>query len=220
MTEGYFRKIFELKDDYSVGNETIDKYNLYVEGCKLLFKHLTDNINNHVFSVTVDGRSFDFKAVKKFERGYSDFIKGYTSNHRIELYVKNSGNFKINHEWLSGRDVSQSIFNKSIFNKDNFDRDAETDFMIKLFRKAYRRYMDSELYDLINRFKKTHGITVKYDYFGVRYLYGVGASSPIKFSGVKFHDKLFVYRNDERVFLSDYDIKNVIDEETSFIQVR
>lgn len=211
MIEKDFREKFKLSDDTVISNEVIDKFSLYTEGCRLLFNNLSDKINNHIFSITVDGNSFDFKAVKKFNIDCYGFIKGYSSNQAIELYVKNSGYFRVNYEWLSGRDVNQSNFNKSVF-EDNFDKDAENEFMIKVFRKAYKKYIDSELYDLINSFKNTHGVVAKYDYYGVKYLYGVGASSPLRFSGVEFVDDLFVYEGGERVFLSDYDIKNAMEK--------
>lgn len=211
MNEVEFKKEFQLDDDVVISNDAIEIFNRYVEGSKLLFNHLSDKINTHTFSITVDGRSFEFKPVKIFKRGNWDFVMSHDSNHCIELYVKNSSNFRTTCEWLSARAVNQNNFNRSVF-EDNFDRESEDEFMIKLFRAAYRKYMDSELYDLINHYKKTHGVISQYRYFGVKYLYGVGASSPIRFSGVDFTEDIFVYKGDERVFINEYDIKKVIEK--------
>ena len=52
-----------------VSAETIETFNRYIEGSQLLFNHLSDKINTHKFSITVDGRSFEFKPVKIFKRG-------------------------------------------------------------------------------------------------------------------------------------------------------
>lgn len=208
ITESVFKKMFNLDGDVEVPKKTLDQFNLYSEGCILLYEHLYTNISGHKFKVILDGKTFEFKVSRQFMYGDRGFIRGSGGYQTVELYVHNiDGMFYSNYEWLRTNSVGQSLWNKRSFKDKDLDLYVEAEFMVRVFRNAYKKYINSELYDLENKFRKTHGVVASHYYYPPEELWGVGGMSPIRFNGVKFIDPLFVYnKEDERYPLHEYDI--------------
>jgi hypothetical protein len=216
-----FKNVFGIGDDITVPQSVVDTYEKYVEGSSLLFKYLFDSIDKYEFLIEERGFNFKFKPVKVDwfygNLSFNDFVKGFTSGFRIELKIENSSYFtkavcKKTFKWLNGRGVSQNNFNREIHDLTPFNREDEDLFILNLFKKAYLQYT-IKLDEEIKRYRNDYGVTMKYSYYTPRYLYGVGASTPIHFTGVKFLDDLIVYNESEPIRLQNYNITLAIEKQ-------
>lgn len=221
MDDKHFKKVFELDDNIMVSQSVIDTYEKYLEGSILLFKHLFDNINSYEFSIEANGFDFKFIPVKQGwycgQMSFKDFVKGYTSKFNIELNVENSSYFtrtysKETFKWLSARDISQNNFNRKTFDSTPFDKESEDLFILNLFKDAYHNYK-IKLNEEVKKYRNEYGVTAKYNYYGPSYLYGCGASTPLRFGGIAFIDELIVYDGSKPIELNDYNIECAIENE-------
>lgn len=207
MERGEFIRLFKLTDEAIITDETLNDFTQNIKGSYMLFKRLHNEIQKHVFVLPFGGKNYSFKSVisnwNDSDGSFKEWAKGISSNFKIELYMKNGD------EWISARNINQTNFIRSIFEK-GFNREENTNYIIELFRAAYKKFINLGLYDMTNKFYKSHGVKANHRYNGVKYLCGIGAMNPLSVNSVSFRDSLTVMDGDKRKILNDYQITNAI----------